>query len=158
LIGRHLSNQSKSILINGTITGYEPAKVSMFYMKIRLKSNGSSNKFECILSENIFSMQGIFQKSKIIILKVVVYLVLILMILMHSGNQSQSDLNNPDRQVVVGDTYGYNYNYFANTLEISNFKFTYNKVDFYKIFQSNYQREGLYKTDLRNQFFWKSEK
>ncbi|PZR11662.1 MAG: TonB-dependent receptor, partial [Flavobacterium psychrophilum] len=31
----------------------------------------------------------------------------------YSGSQSQSDLNNPDRQVGVGDTFGYNYNLYA---------------------------------------------
>ncbi|MDI1307259.1 MAG: TonB-dependent receptor, partial [bacterium] len=50
----------------------------------------------------------------------------------YNGNQSQSDLNNPNRQVVVGDEYGYNYNYVANTLDaFTQFKFSYNKVDFY---------------------------
>jgi hypothetical protein len=29
----------------------------------------------------------------------------------YNGNQGQSDLNNPNRQVVVGDAYGYNYKY-----------------------------------------------
>jgi hypothetical protein len=28
-----------------------------------------------------------------------------------------NDLNNPNRQVVVGDTYGYNYKYAAITLD-----------------------------------------
>jgi hypothetical protein len=41
-------------------------------------------------------------------------------------------LNNPNSQVVVGDAYGYNYNYVANTLDaFSQFKFSYDKVDFY---------------------------
>jgi hypothetical protein len=70
-------------------------------------------------------------------------------------------LNNPDRQVVVGDTYGYNYNLFATTLEaFTQFKFTYNKVDFYlaqNFSSSMYQRElvqnGLYPTNS----FGKSE-
>jgi hypothetical protein len=35
----------------------------------------------------------------------------------YRGNQAQSDLNNPNRQVVVGDTYGYNYKYAAITLD-----------------------------------------
>jgi hypothetical protein len=30
----------------------------------------------------------------------------------------QSDLNNPNRQVGVGDTYGYNYNLEANTIDL----------------------------------------
>jgi hypothetical protein len=41
-------------------------------------------------------------------------------------------LNNPNSQVVVGDAYGY-YNYVANTLDaFSQFKFSYDKVDFYQ--------------------------
>ena len=42
--------------------------------------------------------------------------------------QSQSDLNNPNRQVNVGDRYGYNYILRANTLDaFTQFKFTYKK-------------------------------
>jgi hypothetical protein len=40
-------------------------------------------------------------------------------------------LNNPNRQVVVGDAYGYNYKYAARTVDaFTQFKFNYNKVDF----------------------------
>jgi hypothetical protein len=73
-------------------------------------------------------------------------------------NQSQSDLNNPDRQVVVGDTYGYNYNLFATTLEAFTVQIHINKVDFYlaqNFSSSMYQREGLCKKrTLSYQFFW----
>ncbi len=49
----------------------------------------------------------------------------------YSGNQSQSDLNNPDRQVVAGDAYGYNYTIEASTFDFfTQFRFTYKKVDF----------------------------
>ena len=34
----------------------------------------------------------------------------------YAGDQSQSDLNNPDRKIEVGDTYGYNYNLNAMCL------------------------------------------
>ncbi|AWA29088.1 TonB-dependent receptor [Flavobacterium magnum] len=65
------------------------------------------------------------------------------------GDQKQSDLNNPDRQVVEGDEYGYNYNLLANTIDaFTQFKFTYRKFDFYvaqTFIRSEYQREGLYK-------------
>jgi hypothetical protein len=37
----------------------------------------------------------------------------------------------PNRQVVGGDAYGYNYKYAAKTLDaFTQFKFNYNKVDF----------------------------
>jgi hypothetical protein len=53
---------------------------------------------------------------------------------------------------VVGDAYGYNYNYVANTLDaFSQFKFSYDKVDFYlaqSFSSTNYQREGLYKNGI----------
>jgi hypothetical protein len=65
------------------------------------------------------------------------------------GGEQQSDLNNPNRQVRVNDHYGYNYNINATRLNaFTQFKFTYNKVDFYlaqNFSQSSYQREGLYK-------------
>ena len=66
-----------------------------------------------------------------------------------AGNQRQSDLNNPNRQVVVGDQYGYNYNMLANTIDaFTQFKFNYQKIDFYlaqHYTRAEYQREGLYK-------------
>ncbi|MDD2984973.1 carboxypeptidase-like regulatory domain-containing protein [Flavobacterium sp.] len=68
------------------------------------------------------------------------------------GDASQADLNNPDRKVVVGDKYGYNYNLHANVIDaFTQFKFTYNKVDFYmaqEFVRSEYQREGLYKNGI----------
>ncbi len=63
--------------------------------------------------------------------------------------QRQSDLNNPNRQVKVGDAYGYNYNMMANTIDVfSQFRFNYKKVDFYvaqSYNRSEYQRDGLYR-------------
>ncbi len=65
------------------------------------------------------------------------------------GPQQQSDLNNPNRVIGVGDKYGYNYNIDATRLEaFTQFKFVYNKVDFYlaqTFSRSGYQREGFYK-------------
>ncbi|QBN19401.1 carboxypeptidase-like regulatory domain-containing protein [Flavobacterium nackdongense] len=63
--------------------------------------------------------------------------------------EEQSDLNNPNRTVGVGDKYGYNYTIDATRLEaFTQFKFTYDKIDFYlgqSFSKSSYQREGLYK-------------
>lgn len=65
------------------------------------------------------------------------------------GSQQQSDLNNPDRTVVEGDKFGYNYNLFATTADaFTQFKFKYKKVDFYlaqSFTKTFYQREGLYR-------------
>lgn len=69
-----------------------------------------------------------------------------------AGDEQQSDLNNPGRQVGVGDTFAYNYNLLANTVDaFTQFKFTYKKVDFYlaqTFNRTQYQREGLYKNGL----------
>jgi hypothetical protein len=66
-----------------------------------------------------------------------------------SGDQQQSDLNNPNRKVFVGDKYGYNYTINATRLEaFTQFKFVFKKVDFYlaeSFSRSVYQRDGLYK-------------
>jgi CarboxypepD_reg-like domain len=80
-----------------------------------------------------------------------------------SGSEQQSDLNNPNRNVGVGDTFAYNYNLLANTLDaFTQFKFTYNKVDFYlaqSYTRTQYQREGLYKNGLYpTNSFGKSDK
>lgn len=77
--------------------------------------------------------------------------------------EQQSDMNNPNRQVTVGEKYGYNYNVNATRLDaFTQFKFTYKKVDFYlaqTYSKSGYQREGLYKNGYHpNNSFGKSEK
>ncbi|NBL65447.1 TonB-dependent receptor [Flavobacterium sp. NST-5] len=79
------------------------------------------------------------------------------------GNASQSDLNNPNRQIGVGDKYGYNYNLFADVVDaFTQFKFTYRKADFYlaqSFSRSEYQREGLYRNGIyANNSFGKSKK
>ncbi|MFC4741059.1 TonB-dependent receptor domain-containing protein [Flavobacterium ponti] len=79
------------------------------------------------------------------------------------GDASQSDLNNPNRQVGEGDTYGYNYNLHANVADaFTQFKFTYNKVDFYlaqSFSRTEYQREGLYRNGIyANNSYGDSEK
>ena len=70
----------------------------------------------------------------------------------YSGDASQSDLNNPNRNVVVGDKYGYNYNLNANVIDAyTQFKFSYSKIDFYlaqSFSSSSYQREGVYRNGL----------
>ncbi len=69
-----------------------------------------------------------------------------------AGSEQESDLNNPQRKVVVGDKFAYNYNLLANTFDaFTQFKFTYKKVDFFlaqTYVRTEYQREGLYKNGL----------
>ncbi len=68
------------------------------------------------------------------------------------GAEQQPDLNNPNRKVVVGDKFAYNYNLLANTFDgFTQFKFTYKKIDFYlaqSYTRTEYQREGLYRNGL----------
>lgn len=78
-------------------------------------------------------------------------------------NQQQSDLNNPGRRVVEGDTFGYNYNLTANNIDaFTQFKFTYKKFDFYvaqSYSRAEYQREGLYRNGYYpSNSYGKSEK
>ena len=83
--------------------------------------------------------------------------------LFYQGDQAQSDLNNPDRQIKVGDTYGYNYNLNAIVADaFTQFKFTYKKTDFYlaqSFSRSEYEREGLYRNGIyANNSFGKGTK
>lgn len=65
------------------------------------------------------------------------------------GIRQQSDLDNLDRKVVVGDRFGYNYNLYADIVDaFTQFKFSYTKFDFYmaqNFTRTQYQREGLYR-------------
>jgi hypothetical protein len=69
-----------------------------------------------------------------------------------AGSEQEADLNNPGRQVVVGNKFAYNYNLLANTIDaFTQFKFIFKKVDFYlaqTFVRTEYQREGLYKNGL----------
>ncbi|MCG2612304.1 TonB-dependent receptor [Flavobacterium sp. SM15] len=81
----------------------------------------------------------------------------------YTGNASQSDLNNPNRMIKEGDTYGYNYNLFATVIDgFTQFKFNYKKADFYlaqSFSRSEYQREGLYRNGIYlNNSFGKSDR
>ena len=69
-----------------------------------------------------------------------------------TGDQSQPNLLEPNRQVVEGDRYGYNYILHADVIDaFTQFKFSYNKFDFYlaqSFSKSMYQREGLYQNGI----------
>jgi len=81
----------------------------------------------------------------------------------YTGYYQESDLNNRNRNVGVGDKYGYNYKLYADNVDaFTQFKFSYTKVDFYlaqSFTRSQYQREGLYRNGLyANNSFGKSDK
>ena len=95
----------------------------------RLKSNNFQNLLDLMGGEYFFDIDPFF-----------------------TGNGAQPDLNNPNRQVVEGDKYGYNYNLFATVIDgFTQFKFSYDKADFYlaqSFSRSEYQREGLYRNGI----------
>ena len=153
------ANQDPIMDSNGRISGYEPAKSKYVLYEDRSddKTMVSTSTFNTQLTENIILNAGASFKNlkshnyqKVLDLLGGLYFEDIDGF--YTGNQSQSDLNNPNRQVVVGDEYGYNYNYVANTLDaFTQFKFSYNKVEFYlaqSFSSTNYQREGLYKNGI----------
>ncbi len=79
------------------------------------------------------------------------------------SSQQQTDLNNPNRKVGVGEAFGYNYNLIANDFDaFTQFKFIYKKIDFYvaqTYSRSEYQRDGIYKNGYYpSNSFGKSDK
>jgi len=64
------------------------------------------------------------------------------------SNLAQSDLQNPNRIVAVGERYKYNYEMKANVTDaFVQAQFNYSKIEFYtavKISNTTYQRNGLY--------------
>jgi hypothetical protein len=164
------ANQNPVLDTNGNISGYEAAQSHYVLYEDRTddKTWTISSTFNTQLNENlIMNAGGSFSNlkshnyQKLLDLLGGTYFEDIDGF--YDGNQAQSDLNNPNRQVLVGDAYGYNYNYVANKLDaFSQFKFSYDKVDFYlaqSFSSTNYQREGLYKNGIYETIsFGKSEK
>lgn len=82
-----------------------------------------------------------------------------------TNDLKQNDLNNPFREVSVGDKFRYNYNLTTNIINgFAQAQFKYNKVDFYaaaSIANTSHQRNGYYKNGRfanGNDSFGKSEK
>ncbi len=77
--------------------------------------------------------------------------------------EEQYDLNNPNRKILEGDTFNYNYNIDSSLFEaFAQGQFTYNKVDFFvaaNLANTTHQREGLYKNGIyASNSFGKGEK
>ncbi len=144
---------------NGKIIGFEPAQSKYILYEdrtddktlafnallnteltenIRLNAGASFNKLHSNNYQNVLDLLGglYFEDTDSF----------------YRGDQAQSDLNNPNRQVKVGDAYGYNYNLLATRFDgFIQFQFRYKKVDFYlaqEFSTSTYQREGLYKNGI----------
>jgi hypothetical protein len=164
------ANQKPIIDSNGNTTGYEAAKSHYVLYEDRTDDRTvvASSNFNTQLNENlIFNAGGSFRKLEshnyqhVLDLLGGAYFEDIDGF--YKGNQAQSDLNNPNRQVVKGDAYGYNYKYAANVFDaFTQFKFSFDKVDFYlaqSFSSTNYQRDGLYKNGIYETIsFGKSEK
>lgn len=153
------ANQNPKVDENGKIIGYESAQSK--YILFEDCTDDKLIVFNAIysseLTENIsMNAGGSFKKlvshnyQKVLDLLGGLYFEDI--DAFYKGNQAQSDLNNPNRQVKVGDEYGYNYNLSAKTGNaFTQFKFSYKKVDFYLAQQFSttaYQREGGYKNGI----------
>jgi hypothetical protein len=164
------ANQNPILNADGTVSGYEPAKSKYVLYEDRTddKTMVATSIFNTQLTENTSLTAGASFKN----LKSHNYQKLLDLLggayfedidTFYEGNQSQSDLNNPNRQVDVGDKYSYNYKFAAHVLDaFTQFKFSYNKVDFYltqSFSSTNYQREGLYKNGIyATNSFGKSKK
>lgn len=153
------ANQNPVVDSNATIIGYEPAHSHYVLYEDRTddKTLAVNSNFNSQLNENLMLNAGITFRD----LKSHNYQKLLDLLGgayfedidgFYSGPQAQSDLNNPNRLVKEGDTYGYNYNLLARVIEaFTQFKFTYNKIDFYlaqTFSKTNYQREGLYRNGI----------
>ncbi|REG99048.1 carboxypeptidase-like regulatory domain-containing protein [Flavobacterium aquicola] len=166
----YYANQSPVLDDNGNITAYKPAKSNYVLYEDHAddQTMTATSSFNTQINDNLFLTAGGFYSH----LKSHNYQQLKDLLgglyfedidVFYNGDQAQSDLNHPDRQVVEGDIYGYNFNYAANALNLfTNFKFTYNKVDFYlaqNFVSTIYQREGLYQNGIYPaNSFGKSEK
>ncbi|RVT80048.1 TonB-dependent receptor [Flavobacterium sufflavum] len=153
------ANQNPVVDANSNIIGYEAAQSHYVLYEDRNDDQtiGVNSNFNSQISENLIVNSGISFRD----LKSHNYQKLLDLLGgaffedidgFYSGTQAQSDLNNPNRQVKVGDAYGYNYRLSAAVLEaFTQFKFSYNKIDFYlaqSFSRTNYQRNGLYKNGI----------
>lgn len=164
------ANQNAVLSSNGSITGYEPAKSKYILYEDRTDdiTVAATTNYNSQLSETLFVNAGASFKNlkshnyqKVLDLLGGLYFDDI--DAFYNGKQSQSDLNNPNRQVILGDVYGYNYTFDARTFDaFSQFKFTYQKADFYlaqNFSSTNYQRNGWYKNGIyETSSFGKSKK
>lgn len=153
------ANQKATINTNGQITGYEPAQSHYVLYEDRLQDQlfTANSVLYSRFSDNVtFNGGATFRKLQSHNFQ---YLTDLLggtyfedIDAFYTGNQAQSDLQNPNRKVRVGETYGYNYNLNAIVFDaFTQFRFDYKKVDFYlaQTFSSTkYQREGLYQNGL----------
>ncbi|QDW19661.1 carboxypeptidase-like regulatory domain-containing protein [Flavobacterium sp. KBS0721] len=153
------ANQKPILNSDGKITGYQPSQSHYVVYEDRTddKTFAANSNLNIQITENSFFDGGITFRN----LKSHQFQYLLDLLggeyfedidAFYSGDQSQSDLQHPNRQVKKGDTYGYNFNLLATTIDaFTQFKFSYNKIDFYlgqSYSVSNYQRDGLYQNGI----------
>ncbi|MBP4137378.1 carboxypeptidase-like regulatory domain-containing protein [Flavobacterium geliluteum] len=164
------SNQKATTNSDGAITSYESTQSRYVLYEDRTddKTFAFNSNLTSQLTENIsFNGGGTFKKLKSHNFQ---YLLDLLggnyfedIDAFYKGNQAQSDLQNLNRQVKVGDIYGYNYHFLATTVDaFTQFKFSYNKVNFFvaqSFSTTEYQREGLFQNGIySNNSLGKSKK
>ena len=164
------ANQQPILSSSGTIIGYEPSKSNYIVYEDRADETvlSANTLLNTQLSEAVALTAGAnFKTSKTQHYQKVIDLLggsyFEDIDAFYNGNQAQSDLNHPNRQVVEGDTYGYNYFIRAQVIQaFTQFQFRFRKLHFYlgqEFSMTNYQREGLYKNGLyENNSLGKSNK
>jgi hypothetical protein len=155
----YLANQNPITYQNGRIIGFEPGKSR--YIVYEDRTDDSTFAFNTLLNSKLnetlrlnaggsFSSLYSHNYQKAIDLLGGAYFDDIDPF--YKGDQAQSDLNNPNRQIRVGDRYGYNYSLMVKQWEgFTQLQFQYKKIDFYfaqEFSTTNYQREGYYKNGL----------
>ncbi|OXA84072.1 carboxypeptidase-like regulatory domain-containing protein [Flavobacterium hercynium] len=153
------TNQTPTTNSNGQITAYQPAQSHYVLYEDRTddKTFAVNTNLNVVLTDNIALDSGITFRT----LKSHQFQYLLDLLggayfedrdVFYRGNQSQSDLQHPNRQVKTGDIYGYNFNFLSTATEaFTQFKFDYKKVQFFvaeSYSRTNYQREGLYQNGI----------
>jgi hypothetical protein len=153
------ANQQPILDSNGVIIGYEPSKSKYIVYEDRADETvlAANSLLNTQLSEYISLTAGAnFKSSKIAQYQKVVDLLggsyFEDLEVFYDGNQAQSDLNHPNRQVVEGDTFGYNYFMKAQVIQaFTQLQFRFPGLHCYlgqEFSTSSYQREGLYKNGI----------
>ncbi|AWG20922.1 TonB-dependent receptor [Flavobacterium faecale] len=167
--GLYRANQQPVLDSNGKITAYTPAQSHYVLYEDRTDDQTitANSLFDTQINANVMmNAGGSFSK-----LKSHNYQKLIDLLggayfedfdPYYKGSRAQPDLNNPNRKVMEGEAYGYNFNYLTQTFDaFTQFKFMYKTTDFYlaqSFTSTSYQREGLYKNGIyENSSLGKSE-
>lgn len=163
------ANQQPLVNSNGSIIGYEPSKSKYILYEDRVDETtiAANTLINARITEPVTLIAGVHFKSskgnyyqKVIDLLGGQYFEDI--DAFYTGDQAQSDLNHPNRQVVKGDKYGYNYNLNAQEIQaFTQLQFQFNTLNFYlgqQFIATKYQREGMYKNGIyENNSLGKSE-